>query len=678
MKDVVKTMGLKGAIILLLIILMAPKVAQFNQMLEIACLAVGAVFLVLYLEAYINWLREGIVDSVISEISESKAFDEKLNELMREDLRNFSSQCMNEINATSQNCINVMNSCSEQLSFNVSEAKNNLVSTLVQEATKMQEHRSSIANDLVNEIGKTNKDIADKIKVTNEDAIVRLGNIVADRSEAVNAMVEQSRLALANNIDKVETAQVNRHQGLVQSLADSFTNVTEQFTTIKGRVEENIKGMVANAQKAEENREAIISAVNAYNEKLSNNVREDVTNYHNQCVDEIRIGLKNCADLVDTNTANIVECVANGNNSISSALARESEKAKVQQEQIGNSIINEIVKTSKDIADKIQVTNEDAITKLSEAISYRSDLTNGILEQTREAMIDSINNVAETQQNRHKVLTNTLTNSFVGVYDKLASLKGSMEETNEGVAEISKKVTNHGDSLVPDLKNYSETTNSMIKEVTDKVQSSLDISISKLDKIVADRNESINAAIEENKAAVMTNIAKLAEIQVNANKGLVESMADAFAGVDENLTLFRDCLEENLKAVAAVAPNANDNKEAIISAVNKHNAYLEKFQDRIKDKVKDIIEQETVEDYPNKATVISTKRNGILIQSEMRENNKLALMAGYDNGRMVFSKTFDEAGNLTSETVYGPYGQVKERRTYRPVNGNVKVEVEKF
>lgn len=488
MKSIVKTMGLKGVIILLLLILMAPKVAQFNPLLEIGCLIIGAFLLVLYLEAYVIWLKEGMVDSVISEISESKAFGEKLNNLMRDDLRNFSSQCINEINAASQNCTHVMNSCSQELAFNISEAKDNLASNLVQEVKKIQEQHCSIASDLVNKIDKTNKDIADKI----------------------------------------------------------------------------------------------------------------------------------------------------------------------------------------------QASNEDVVTEISDAISNRSDITNNIVEQTREAMVNSLNKVVETQHNGHEDLANTLANSFVGVDDKLTNLKGCVEKITKGFAEISEKVIKQGESLVIELKNDIETTNSMIEEATDMVQSSLDDSISKLDKIVADRNEHINAAIEENRAAVMTNLAKLAEIQVNSNKGLVESMADAFTGVDENLALFRDCLEENLKAVASVAPNANDNKDAIISAVNKHNAYLEKFQEKIKDKIKDIIEQETIEDYPNKATVISTKRNGILIQSEMRENNKLALMAGYDNGRMLFSKSFDEAGNLTSETLYGLNGQVKERRTYRPVNGNIKVEVEKF
>ena len=53
MNGIVKTMGLKGVIILLLLILMAPKVAQFNPLLEIACLVIGAFLLVLYLEAYV-------------------------------------------------------------------------------------------------------------------------------------------------------------------------------------------------------------------------------------------------------------------------------------------------------------------------------------------------------------------------------------------------------------------------------------------------------------------------------------------------------------------------------------------------------------------------------------------------------------------------------------------------
>ena len=56
----------------------------------------------------------------------------------------------------------------------------------------------------------------------------------------------------------------------------------------------------------------------------------------------------------------------------------------------------------------------------------------------------------------------------------------------------------------------------------------------------------------------------------------------------------------------------------------------------------------------------------------------------YDTSGLYWKKPwlifwpFDEAGNLTSETLYGLNGQVKERRTYRPVNGNIKVEVEKF
>ncbi len=150
-------------------------------------------------------------------------------------------------------------------------------------------------------------------------------------------------------------------------------------------------------------------------------------------------------------------------------------------------------------------------------------------------------------------------------------------------------------------------------------------------------------------------------------------LGSAFTNIDENLVVFRNALENDIVEVAKLQDGMSENHKNCITAIDSHNEKLNK----IIEFVEKTVVQEEIEDKANAAIAFNTKKDGLTIHSELRDNNQLTFMAGYKDGKLIYNKSFDKDGYVTSECFFDNKGQVKERRTYQNSNGEIKVHIDK-
>lgn len=150
-----------------------------------------------------------------------------------------------------------------------------------------------------------------------------------------------------------------------------------------------------------------------------------------------------------------------------------------------------------------------------------------------------------------------------------------------------------------------------------------------------------------------------------ANKILVHDWTNTFedmtASLDINTEALAKTVAENNKIIGKVI----DDFAVCQEDVSKNVKTLREIGGKTLGYIEQNIAQEVIENKSDSTIVINTKRDNLLIHSELLENGVLQYMAEYNNGRISHSRTFDNAGKMTNECIYDKNGNVDKRLTYK-------------
>ncbi|MDO4177616.1 MAG: hypothetical protein Q4D21_00325 [Phascolarctobacterium sp.] len=237
-------------------------------------------------------------------------------------------------------------------------------------------------------------------------------------------------------------------------------------------------------------------------------------------------------------------------------------------------------------------------------------------------------------------------------------------------SDVVQRINEEGSKILESQEKSNAQITNQMKLDNERFEEFIGSSNEKIIKGIEDIEDNIKNVVKAGNENLQKKIKDVADAQKDEFEKIsskVSAQEKNSKEINDNLSMFRNCLEENLKAVALISQTTAGNKEEILASI-KNCVKLIKSKEQ---------EQEIIEVKDENAVIINTKQAGITIHSEMHENNKLSFMAGYQNGRMIFSKTFDDDGGITSETKYDASGQVEERKTYINKNGKISVEIDK-
>lgn len=345
--------------------------------------------------------------------------------------------------------------------------------------------------------------------------------------------------------------------------------------------------------------------------------------------------IKSCIDLQQSNATSIITNLSDSKNLLLETMYELENDRKSDTQNIFNG------------QNRIENTiSSNAITNLNTLNEYKKNIVVAI---------------KDTQEQ----IQNDLIAEFSNVREKIAA------DNNIAAMRQAKSLDNYEVKLEKQINNLKDDIKTDVKRVVDNsaknIDTSLDAKVNEMGRIVTSSHKTV---VDE----LGKNVVKMLEIQQKNNAYLSENVGEALAGIDENTQMFRDCLEDNLKRVIQLSDESEQNKTQVLDGITEHNLKIKKLLDAVSMQY----EQEFIEEKDNGTVVVNTKKNGLTIQSEMREDNKLVFLAGYQDGKVIFTKSFDDNGNLISEVSYYSNGQIKERKTYRNYNGKINVELERF
>ena len=236
---------------------------------------------------------------------------------------------------------------------------------------------------------------------------------------------------------------------------------------------------------------------------------------------------------------------------------------------------------------------------------------------------------------------------------------------------------------------YLDTYFSVLRESIGKENNANNKCLEKINEGVQDLNAKVND-IDTVLANRLPEIDKrFMDYTVDAKNEILKCVDKAKVGIDETFTKtavnLLDDIEENTEAL--ISDNA-DEREQVMQVLDYLTGNIDgqgnqlgkavHILQNVNDKLGEEIRTETFEDKEGHTVLINTVKNNLLQYSELRENNKLAFISFYKDGKIAASKTFDKDGKITGENKYYEDGELKERITYYTMNGETEAKVEKF
>ena len=236
---------------------------------------------------------------------------------------------------------------------------------------------------------------------------------------------------------------------------------------------------------------------------------------------------------------------------------------------------------------------------------------------------------------------------------------------------------------------YLDTYFSLLRDAIEKEKNVNNKCLEKINEDVQD----INAKFSNIGTVLTSRIPEMEKTFIDntvyAKNEILKCVDKAKVGIDETFTktavnLLGD-IEDNTEAL--IAENANE-REQVMQVLDYLTGHIDgqgnqlgkavHILQNVNEKIGEEIRTETFEDKEGHTVLINTLKNNLLQYSELRENNKLAFISFYKDGKIVASRTFDKDGKITGENKYYEDGELKERITYFTAYGETDVKIESF
>ena len=599
MKSLVETMGLKGASIFVILILLKPFYEKLFPYADLLIIAVALILCFWYLEEYFNYLREGIH----LEIEGNKNNLEKFE--------GHAIKKFGEIESAFAETHNRLGNTEAALVSKILEMNNNVDGRFNDVFVASNETRENI-----NEM---HSSLKTRISSVSENVDKTIGISYQKIEDAQNKLASDLGVA-KNDVEKQFNAMLEKDREIKENLNTLQNDVEKQFNTVfeKDReTKENLSTLQNDV--ISEQTKRLHDAINAVNKMAS----EQFTTTLN--------GLKDLHILSEKNAVSAVNKVAEvkeKQDELMDALHNVKKELVMGEENKHKELGDRIVALNNDIGKKHEVLNKNLLEvgnifekKFQSAEERQNEFTKlqKEIQQDNKKNFEIINSSTKHQSGEQNNLVKEAIKGIASVGTTVALLKG----------DLSKTVTNVREDIIMAVNNSKSGLDKVLSEKFEDLTDEMAENQKAIDNSFVE-SMNVKAQLAQIMEDLVNNISEQ-RIQVNGVEKIIHDVEDK---VDvQNVQV--DNIEQVLQNINGV--NSNEEPEIRTETFedkNEHTLLINTLKDNL-------LQYSELRDR-NRIVFASFYENGKLVASKSFDDNGSVVAENkfYDNGELKERKTY--------------------------------------